>query len=232
MRRRHPAFHATTRHFDVQASTRKYSSLQSILIPLTSTTMSLPSPVAPTARPIPQNIDSTSTIPVSSSPRSPLSPFSPGSDDANTNYFGDVNPASSTTNHGPNGTGNFLQRFTSPTSYRDSSSNGGVYTPSTSRWRTRSKSPSPVDASNMPVSSGRPKSYSAIGANGTVSTTDPCSSPRMVSGSSTQTTKKENRSSGTYTKCGRNGNDWLFGGVRVRDTVKGLFEERVERGGK
>ena len=37
---------------------------------------------------------------------------------------------------------------------------------------------------------------------------------------------KKRHSTGTYMECGRHGNDWLFGGFSITETVKDLVGKR------
>ena len=59
-------------------------------------------------------------------------------------------------------------------------------------------------------------------------TSNPISAQRLAcSRPSTPTTKRHSRSnSGTYTHCGRHGNEWLFNNFSVTETVKGMLDNR------
>ncbi|KAI9723322.1 MAG: hypothetical protein M1812_001205 [Candelaria pacifica] len=155
-------------------------------------------PTVSTARPIPRSVQ-TSPSPQTispSSPRSPITSYSPLTQSSNNTYFN--NQATSAEMSSPPSDRNILGRISS-----FSKRNGG-----------RSRSKSPVPASPRPLQE-RSVSDSVTQA------------PRSVPSSPTQPTspKRRHRGSGTYTDCGRHGNDWLFGGFSVTGTVKGLFND-------
>lgn len=74
--------------------------------------------------------------------------------------------------------------------------------------RARSKSPRPLPERSATVSGTQ-------------------ASRTMSGGSPTQpgSPKARHRDSGTFTDCGRHGNDWLFNGFSVTSTVKGFFND-------
>ncbi|KAI9846423.1 MAG: hypothetical protein M1837_004014 [Sclerophora amabilis] len=80
-----------------------------------------------------------------------------------------------------------------------------------SRSSSRSKSPSQERSSARSVPESQPCPPSP-----TQTIAFPASLSRANS-------KKDKRGSGTYLQCGRHSNQWLFGGISVRDAVKGLF---------
>lgn len=53
----------------------------------------------------------------------------------------------------------------------------------------------------------------------------PISPAHPMSPSRPATFKKTRKTSGTTSHCGRNGNEWLFGGISVRETVKGIWKD-------
>ncbi len=61
-----------------------------------------------------------------------------------------------------------------------------------------------------------------IGSEPTISPTTPS---HPASPSRPTTFKKMRKTSGTTSHCGRHSNEWLFGGISVRETVKGMWKD-------
>ncbi|KAI9669592.1 MAG: hypothetical protein M1817_004635 [Caeruleum heppii] len=155
---------------------------------------------SPTPRPVPQKLEQTESIMPSPTPVSPRTPRSPLSA-----FF---HPTSCQSD---NGTGYFA---TSPTSDRGILRRMSPFRHNTDEAPACAKSasyPGAERSGDVMSPQTEPTTYAAINSN-----------PDGAHGR----IDKEKRSSGTYTKCGRNSNDWLFNGFTVRGTVKGFFEER------
>lgn len=94
-------------------------------------------------------------------------------------------------------------------------------------FRSRSKSPrrpppTAIDTKSTGPSSPPPTRPVRIGSEPTVSPTSP---NYPTSPSRPSTLKRARKTSGTTSHCGRHSNDWLFGGISVRETVKGMWKD-------
>jgi hypothetical protein len=99
-------------------------------------------------------------------------------------------------------------------------------------FRSRSKSPrkSPPTAIDIrptvPTTAGPRTHPVRIGSEPAISPTSPAG---PTSPSRPSTLKKARKTSGTTSHCGRHSNDWLFGGVSLRETVKGIWRDNDEQ---
>lgn len=94
-------------------------------------------------------------------------------------------------------------------------------------FRSRSKSPrmSPpiaIDTKSTSSPSSPPSHPVRTGSEPMVSPTSP---NYPTSPSRPLTLKRTRKTSGTTSHCGRHSNDWLFGGISVRETVKGILKD-------
>jgi hypothetical protein len=91
----------------------------------------------------------------------------------------------------------------------------------------RSKSPqkrppSTIDITPFGSTSSPPTNPTRTVSNPAISPTSPA---YPISTSRQSTLKKTKNTSGTTTHYGRHSNDWLFGGISVRETVKGIWKD-------
>ncbi|KAI9823005.1 MAG: hypothetical protein M1832_002659 [Thelocarpon impressellum] len=162
---------------------------------------------AAAGRSLPHQIDSSPRVVTSPGPCSPMSPYTPSSatsssDPSAPGYFGyGSQPAPA---HG----GNILspKRFS--------------FRPSGDAARPRSKSPNTQRAQSFSVSTA------AVPSSTNARTASDGGNSAPLSPGGRRESAREQRDSGTFTQVGRRSNDWLFGGVSVRETVKGLFEDK------
>ncbi|KAF7504770.1 hypothetical protein GJ744_001771 [Endocarpon pusillum] len=91
-------------------------------------------------------------------------------------------------------------------------------------FRSRSKSPrmpppTAIDTKSTGSSSPPPNRLARTGSEPTASPTSP---NYLTSPSRPSALKRARNTSGSTSHYGRHTNDWLFGGIRVRETVKGI----------
>lgn len=95
-------------------------------------------------------------------------------------------------------------------------------------FRSRSKSPRkspPTTITTKPVTSRSPTPHDALARTGSEPAVSPTSPTNPASPSRPMTLKRTRKTSGTTSHCGRHSNDWLFGGISVRETVKGIWKD-------
>ncbi len=94
-------------------------------------------------------------------------------------------------------------------------------------FRSRSKSPrmSPPTAIDTKFAGSPSPPPSHPARTGSEPMMSPTSPNYPASPSRPSTFKKTRKTSGTTSHCGRHSNDWLFGGISVRETVKGMWKD-------